>query len=308
MTRGYVPLLLLVAGIWGASYMFIEFAGEELEPAPMMALRLLLAGLVLLPVLLMQQGVAAALRDIRAAGLGLVVLALVNNALPFTLIAWGQKHIDSGIAAIANAPVPIFVALLAIKVRPSEQVRGLRLVGVVLGFLGVGVLAGLNPEGGWMYVAGTLAVVAAAFSYATANLYAQSRFPDTQPLLMVAVSSLAGAVILAPLAIAQAPDEPLGWETWASVAALGIGGTAIALILYYRMLAAYGASRASLVTYLLPPVALIYGATILDEPLTANAIAGLVLVLAGVALGSGVFRSATGRRRAREVAPATPRA
>ena len=246
------------------------------------------------------------MRDVRAAGWGLVILALVNNALPFTLIAWGQKHIDSGIAAIANAPVPIFVALLALKFRRSERVSGLRLVGVILGFVGVAVLAGLNPEGGRWYVIGTLAVVAAAFSYATANLYAQSRFSDTQPLLMVAVSSLVGAVILAPLAIAQAPAEPLGWETWASVAALGVGGTAIALILYYRMLAAYGASRASLVTYLLPPVALIYGATILDEPLTANAIAGLVLVLAGVALGSGVFRGSA--RRSREVVPASPRA
>jgi drug/metabolite transporter (DMT)-like permease len=152
-------------------------------------------------------------------------------------------------------------------------------------------------------VIGTLAVVAAAFSYATANLYAQSRFSDTQPLLMVAVSSLAGALILAPLAIAQAPDEAIGWETWASVAALGIGGTAIALILYYRMLAAYGASRSSLVTYLIPLLAVVYGALLLDEPLTANAIGGLVLILGGVALGSGLFRYT----RRREVVPATTR-
>jgi drug/metabolite transporter (DMT)-like permease len=305
VARGYVPLLLLVAGIWGASFMFIEIAGDELEPAPMMALRLLFAGLVLLPVLLLQEGLAAALRGVRAAGLGLVVLGFANNALPFTLIAWGQQHIDSGVAAIANAPVPIFVALLAIKFRPSERVSGLRLVGVALGFLGVGVLAGFQPEGGWLAVVGTLAVVAAALSYAASNLYAQSRFGDTQPLLMVAVSSLAGALILAPLAVAQTPGDLPGWETWASVAALGVGGTAIALILYYRMLAAYGASRSSLVTYLIPPVALVYGVTILDEPLTANALAGLVLVLTGVALGSGVFRLA-GRRR-REVVPAAPR-
>jgi drug/metabolite transporter (DMT)-like permease len=285
--------------------MFIEIAGDEIEPAPMMALRLLLAGLVLLPVLLLQDGARAAVRDVRAAGLGLVILGFANNALPFTLIAWGQKHIDSGIAAIANAPVPIFVALLAIKFRPSERVRGLRLFGVVLGFLGVGVLAGFQPEGGWMAVAGTLAVVAAAVSYAASNLFAQSRFSDTQPLLMVTVSCLAGAVLLAPLAIAQAPDEALSWEAWSSVIMLGVGGTAIALVLYYRMLAAYGASRSSLVTYLIPPVALVYGVTILDEPLTANAVVGLFLVLAGVALGSGAFRVARGRRR--EVVPATPR-
>ena len=280
MARGYLPLLLTVAAIWGASYMFIEIALDEIEPAPMMALRLLLAGLVLVPLLLVQHGGAGTLRDLRAAGLGILVLAFANNALPFTLIAWGQKHIDSSIAAIANAPVPLFVALLALKFNPSERVTGLRLVGVALGFLGVGVLAGFNPEGGWLAVAGTLAVVGATISYAASNLFAQSRFSETQPLLLVAASSLAAAVMLAPLAVIQRPDAMPGWESLASVAALGVGGTAIALILYYRMLASYGASRSSLVTYLLPPIAVVYGVLLLDEALTANAIAGTLAVVA----------------------------
>ena len=305
MARGYVPLLLLVAGIWGASFMFIEIAGDELEPAPMMALRLLLAALVLFPFLFLQEGVSAALGDFREAGPGLVVLGLFNNALPFTLIAWGQKHIDSGIAAIANAPVPLFVALLALRFRPSERVTGLRLVGVLLGFIGVAVLAGFNPDGGWLAVAGTLACTGAAISYACSNLYAQSRFAKTQPLVIVAASTLAATVLLAPLALLDAPDRMPSWETWAAVAALGVGGTAIALILYFRMLAAYGASRASLVTYLIPSIALLYGATILDEPMTANAIAGLLLILGGVALGSGVFRISVRRRR--DIVPAAPR-
>ena len=274
MARGYVPLLLLAA-------------------------------LVLFPFLFLQEGVSAALRDLRQAGPGLVVLGLFNNALPFTLIAWGQKHIDSGIAAIANAPVPLFVALLALRFRPSERVTGLRLVGVLLGFVGVAVLAGLNPDGGWLAVAGTLACTGAALSYAGSNLFAQSRFAETQPLVMVAASTLAATVLLTPLALFDVPDRMPGWETWAAVAALGVGGTAIALILYYRMLAAYGASRASLVTYLIPSIALLYGAAILDEPLTANAIAGLLLILGGVALGSGVFRFSPRRRR--DVVPAAPR-
>jgi drug/metabolite transporter (DMT)-like permease len=282
--------------------MFIEIALDDLEPAPMMALRLLLAGLVLAPVLLVQQGVAATLDDVRSAGIGLVVLGFANKALPFTLIAWGQKHIDSGIAAIANAPVPIFVALLALKFKPSERASGLRLLGIVLGFAGVGVLAGLNPEGGWLAVAGTLAVVGAAVSYAASNLFAQTRFSATQPLLVVMCSSLAGALMLAPLALAQLPERAPGWGALASVAMLGVGGTAIALILYYRLLSAHGASRASLVTYLIPPFALVYGVVLLDEPLTANAVAGLALVLAGVALGSGFVRVAR-----RSVVPATPR-
>jgi drug/metabolite transporter (DMT)-like permease len=302
MARGYLPLLLLVAGIWGASFMFIEVAVDEMEPTFVMAVRLVLAALVLVPFLVLQEGARVAFDDVRRAGWGLVVLGVVNAALPFTLIAWGQTKIDSSIAAIANAPVPIFVALLAIRFRPSERARGLRLVGILLGFVGVGVLAGFNPEGGWWAVAGTLAATAAAFSYAVSNLFAQERYSDTQPLVVVTGQSLAGAVLLAPLALVQLPDGIPSAKAIGSVVALGIGGTAIALILYFRMLTAYGASRSSLVTYLIPLVAVVYGVLLLDEPLTGNAIGGLVLILGGVALGSGVIRYA----RRREVVPATP--
>jgi drug/metabolite transporter (DMT)-like permease len=225
-------------------------------------------------------------------------------ALPFTLIAWGEKHIDSGIAAIANASVPIFVAVLAIRFRPSERVSGLRLVGVLLGLAGVGVLAGLDPEGGWWAVAGTMAVVVASLSYASANLYTQHRFPATSPLVIATASTVAASVALLPLALLQLPDEVPSMKALGSVAALGIAGTAIALLFFYRMLGRYGASRASLVTYLLPPFALVYGVLLLDERVTLNAALGLLLILAGVALGSGVLRPA-GRR---EPAAATPQA
>jgi drug/metabolite transporter (DMT)-like permease len=302
--RGYVPLLLIVAGIWGASYLFIKVAVDEIEPTAMMDLRLVLAALVLVPFLMLRLGPARAVSEIRAAGMGAFILGIANMAVPFTLIAWGEKHIDSGIAAIANASVPIFVALLAVRFRPSERVRGMRLAGVLLGLVGVGVLAGLHPEGGWWAIAGTLAVVVASLSYAVSNLYTQHRFPATSPLVITAASSVAAALVLLPFALVQLPDELPSWKALASVAALGIGGTAIALIFFYRMVIAYGASRASLVTYLLPPFALVYGVVFLDEGVTLNAALGLVLILAGVAIGSGVFRLA----RRREPAPATPQA
>jgi drug/metabolite transporter (DMT)-like permease len=301
--RGYVPLLLIVAGIWGASYLFIKVAVDEIEPTAMMDLRLVLAALVLVPFLMLRLGRARAVAEIRGAGAGAFILGTVNMALPFTLIAWGEKYIDSGIAAIANASVPIFVVLLAVRFRPSERATGMRLVGVLLGLVGVGVLTGLHPEGGWWAVAGTLAVVVASLSYAVANLYTQHRFPTTSPLVITAASSVAAALVLLPLALFQLPDETPSWKALGSVAALGVGGTAIALIFFYRMLVQYGASRASLVTYLLPPFALVYGVIFLDERVTLNAALGLVLILAGVALGSGVFRLAR-----REPAPATPRA
>jgi drug/metabolite transporter (DMT)-like permease len=145
--------------------------------------------------------------------------------------------------------------------------------------------------------------VVASLSYASANLYAQHRFPRSQPLVYTTASTLAAALVLLPFALLQLPGEMPSWEALASVAALGIGGTAIALLFFYAMLNRYGASRASLVTYLLPPFALFYGVAFLDEEIALNAALGLFLILAGVALGSGLFRLA----RRGEAAPATPR-
>jgi len=303
MVRGYVPLLLIVGGIWGASYLFIKVAVREIEPTAMMDLRLLLAAAVLLPFLAVRLGLKGSVREIRSTGTGAFILGVTNMAFPFILIAWGEKHIDSGVAAIANATVPIFVAILAIRFNPSEQVRGVRLAGVVLGLVGVGILTGLHPQGGWWGVAGTLAVVVASLSYASANLFTQHRFPRTSPLVITTASTLAASLVLLPFALLQLPDAMPSWKALASVAALGLAGTALALLFFYAMLARYGASRASLVTYLLPPFALFYGLVFLDERMTLNAVLGLLLILAGVALGSGVFQLA----RSRSAATATPR-
>jgi drug/metabolite transporter (DMT)-like permease len=223
----------------------------------------------------------------RATGARAFGVGFLNAALPFTLIAWGEKYIDSGIAAIANATVPIFVVLLALRFNPSERVRGVRLVGILVGFLGVGVLAGLHPEGGWLAVAGTLAVVLASLSYASANHFVQYNYSRTSPLVIATASATTGAIILLPFALFQLPAEMPSWEAIASIVALGVFGTAVALLFFYRLLNRYGAARASLVTYLLPPTALVYGTVILGESVTLNAVLGLVLILAGVALGSG---------------------
>ena len=308
MLRGYVPLLTVVAAIWGASYLFIKVAVDEVEPSAMMFFRLVLASAVLVPLIVWRLGSRDAVAEVRATGWRSFGVGLLNAALPFTLIAWGEKHIDSGIAAIANASVPIFVVLLALRFNPSERVRGLRLAGILVGLVGVGVLTGLHPEGGWLAVAGTLAVVVASLSYAGANHFVQHNYSQTAPLVTTTISVTTGAVILLPFALLQLPDELPSWEAIGSIVALGVLATAVALLFFYRMLNLYGAARSSLVTYLLPPTALVYGVLILDEEITLNAALGLVLILAGVALGSGAGRGLLlRRRRAREPEPATPR-
>jgi drug/metabolite transporter (DMT)-like permease len=308
VVRGYVPLLAIIAAIWGASYLFIKVAVDEVEPTAMMFFRLVLASAVLLPVLVWRLGPGEAVAEMRGTGWKAFGVGFLNAALPFVLIAWGEKYVDSGVAAIANATVPIFVVLLALKFNPSERVRGLRLAGILVGLVGVGVLTGLHPEGGWWAVAGTLAIVVASLSYAGANHFVQHNYSSTAALVIATVSCATAALILLPFALVQWPEQMPSWETVGSIVALGVFGTAIALLFFYRLLNRYGAARASLVTYLLPPVALVYGVLILDEQVTLNAALGLVLILAGVALGSGVGARLRRRMRPveREVEPACP--
>src|SRR6266487_2596178 len=150
--RGYVALLLLLAAIWGASFMFIKIAVDELAPTTTMALRLLFSAFPLLAIVFVKRGIRPASAEMRTIVVPAMVLGVFSTAVPFTLIAWGETRIDSGVAAIGNASMPIFVALLALRYQHSERSSGLRLVGILVGLLGVAVLAGVNPRGGWWAV------------------------------------------------------------------------------------------------------------------------------------------------------------
>ena len=287
----YWPNLILLAAIWGASYLFIKVALEDIAPAPMMAARLLIAAAVLVAYLVWRVGATTAFAELRGAWRAVAVLGVINAALPFWLIAWGEQHIDSGVAAIAQATVPIFALLLGLRFLPHERVTGDRLAGVALGIVGVGVLTGLHPEGGWWAVAGTLAIVLSSLSYASGAVYGQRSVSCIRGPVLAAGSMLAGGLVLLPFALFQLPDEVPGWKATASLAALTLAGTAFAQLILFHMLALHGSARLTLVTYLMPGFAVFYGALLLDEAVTVAALAGLALILAGVALGSGGVRA-----------------
>ena len=270
--------------------MFIKIAVDELAPTTTMALRLVFSAIPLLAIVIYMRGFAPATTEMRSIIRAGMILGVISTALPFTLIAWGETKIDSGVAAIGNASMPIFVALLALRFRKSERATGSKAVGVVLGLIGVGVLAGVNPEGGWAGVAGTLAVIVASISYAVSTLYIQTLLDNVHNDVLAAASVTWGAIFLAPLGAAQAPLHVPSWGVIASVLALALLGTVAGQLLYFRLVYRYGSARASLVVYLLPVTALFYGALLLGEPITASAIVGLVLILTGTALGSGVLR------------------
>jgi drug/metabolite transporter (DMT)-like permease len=301
MSRAYAPYIAALAALWGASYMFIKVADRAFEPATMILFRLVISATLVFAVLASQRGLGPAIEGMRRLGWQGFGLGVVNGAIPFTLIAWGEKHIDSGVAAIANATVPIFVVLLAVRFQPSERVTGLRLGGFLLGLVGVGVLAGIHPRGGWWGAAGTLAVVVASLAYAIGSLWAQRLVARTSALPLATASMIGGAIVLLPLGLAQLPSQVPGWKETGSLLALAVLGTALAQIILYRVLRSDGAARVSLVTYLLPVTALFYGVTLLGEPLTVEELVGMALILGGVAFGSGAVRIPR-----REPAPVTP--
>ena len=299
--RRYWPMLLTLAAVWGASYLFIKIAVDEIAPAPMMAVRTLLAAAVLLAYVVWRFGRTRAARELRAAWRHLLVLGALNAAIPFWLIAWGEQHIDSGLAAVVQASVPIFNALIALRFLPHERLSAVRVAGLAIGIVGVAVVTGVHPEGGGLAIAGALAVVLSSLAYAGAGVYGQRAVRGTPGPVLAAGSMLVGGLILTPVALFQLPSAVPSLEATASVLALSLVGTALAQLILFRMLALHGSARLSLVTYLMPGFALVYGALILDERIGFATIGGLALILCGVALASGAVRL-----RRREVATARP--
>ena len=296
MRQRYLPAVLLLAAIWGASYMFIKVADRDFEPPTLMMLRLVIAFVPLFVFLAVTRGGAVrATREVASVWREGIVLGLISAAVPFTLIAWGEKHIDSGVAGVAQASVPVFTALLAIRFLPSERPTRERTIGIALGLVGVGVLTGVDPGNGWWAVAGTLAVVLSSVSYAAGGLYGQTRTRTVAGPVLATATVFYGALVLLPWGIVEWPSHAPGWKSVASLLALALAGTAFAQLLLFHVLSLHGAARLSLVTYLMPPFAVFYGATILGEPLRWSALAGLALILLGVAFGSGALAL---RRRA----------
>jgi drug/metabolite transporter (DMT)-like permease len=286
-------MLLVLAALWGASFMFIKIGDRELDPLTLVGFRMALGTLTLLPIVAVTVGVRRAVRELRAAAGPLVVIGLVNSAIPIYAISWAETRIDSGLTAILQASAPLFTALLAMRFSQDERVGGLRLVGLFIGFGGVALLVGAQPQG--EIVAG-LAVVFSALCYAAAALYSK-RVREVSPLVTALGALTVATLATLPPGLFRLPGHVTGWKVTASVLTLGIAGTGLAYILYYGLLAGAGASRSILITYLVPTFALVYGAVLLGEPVTAAAIGGLALVLAGVALGTGGIRLR--RRRGR---------
>jgi len=299
MNRRYGLMLILLALIWGSSFMFIKIAVRELDPATLILGRLALAAATLGIVVPVLVGTRTTVRELRLHWRALLVVGLLNTAVPFWLLSWGETRIDSGLASIIQASVPIFNALLAFLFFHDQRVTNRMLAGVAVGFVGVALLVGAQPHA---KVLGALAVVGMALCYAAGGLLTRRYLGHVRPHVIALGTSAAAAIAVTPAGIAQAPHHLPGWKVIASVVVLGVVCTAVAYLLFFTIIVRAGAGYAALVTYLVPPVALAYGAIFLDESIGLYAILGLVLILGGVALGTR--RTTSLRRAAAAEAPA----
>jgi len=275
-------LLLGLAAVWGASFMFIKVADRRFAPMTVVWLRLVLATAVLVPAAVAAAG-PQAFEHARRQGRRLLAVGVVNSLVPFALIAWAETRIDSGLAAILQAAAPIFSVVIASRF-DDDRVTPARLLGVTVGLVGVALVVGVHLRGGHT---AALAVILAALFYATGGVYAGRALRTIDPVVAAAGSLACAAVVAAPFGLAQLPASVPGWKETGSVLVLGIAGTGVAYGLYFALIREAGPARSILVTYLVPPVALAYGVLLLGEPFRTAAVVGLALILIGVALAGG---------------------
>lgn len=282
-------LLLGLSVIWGSSFFFIAVAVAELPPFTIVALRVSLAALVLWALVAMR---GLPIPQSRQAWTALFVMGVMNNAIPFTLITYGEMEIASGLAGILIATTPLFTVLAAGVFLTDERTTAKKIAGVLIGMAGVAVMIGpaaLRGLGG--QAMGQLAVLASAASYASAGVYGRRlKSMGINPIVATAGQATTAALLLIPLSLAL--DKPFSLPfpspaAWGSILALGLVSTAFAYIFYFRLLATAGATNIALVTFLVPISAVFLGWLFLGERLELIHLGGVALIALGLSAIDG---------------------
>jgi drug/metabolite transporter (DMT)-like permease len=292
--------LLLLAALWGASFLFMRIAAPQFGPVPLMAVRCAIGALVLLP-LLAWRGEAGVLRQRPGC---FVLVGTLNSALPFVLFGFATLSLTAGFASLLNATVPLWAALVAylwLAERPSRR----QLAGLAVGFAGVAMLVAgrgsIAPGGDVLAIA---AALAATLSYGIAAAHARRHMAGTSSLALAAGSQLGAIAVLAVPGLLAWPERSPDASAWAAALALGAACTGLAYILYFRLLNRVGAAGATSVTFLIPVFGVLWGTVFLGERPTAAMLAGGMVILVGTAIAAGVRRP-FGRRA---IAPEAPSA
>jgi drug/metabolite transporter (DMT)-like permease len=278
MTARAWLLFAAVSVVWGVPYFFIKVAVEAGVPPAFVAWsRVALGAAVVLP-LAWRRG---ALRGLGGRWRAVVAYTACEVAVPFWLIAAGEQRIASSLTAILIASMPLMVALLSVRLSPDDKPTGLRLVGLVIGFGGVVALLGVDVAGRPGELLGAVLVLVATLGYATAPIIVNRRLADLDPLGPIAASLALATLLLVPAVLVTPPDRvPSGDAVWALVV-LGVVCTALGLVLFFRLIVEAGPSRASVITYVNPLVAVVLGVLVLDERVGPSSVVGLLAILGG---------------------------
>ncbi len=280
----YLIELLLLAAIWGSSFMLMRITAPEFGIWAVVELRALLATLVLLPFVIAKQQ----LGDIRVFAKPIFVVALTNTAIPFSLFTYGSLHLPSALTALLNGTAPMFGALLAWLWLKESMTHSAKL-GFVCGFVGVYLLSyeTLNFQG--VSLLPVLACLGATFGYGYAICYIKRYLPNAKPLAIAVGSQAISALVLLPMALyVPMPGSP-DLESWLAVGFLAVICTGVAYMMYFRLIVNIGPSKAIYVGYLVPLFGLIWGALILQETISSYMIAGGITILLGISLTSGAI-------------------
>jgi drug/metabolite transporter (DMT)-like permease len=276
---------ILLAALWGASFLFMRTGAAEFGSVPLMAVRVAVAALCLLPLLMFKRG----LPKLRTHRRALFVVGVTNSAIPFTLLTFATLYLSAGFTAILNATVPFWSALIA-YLWLGERLSSLRVIGLLVGTAGVSVLVWGKLSfdaggGGWAIVA---ALSACAFYGFGAN-FARRHLTGVESLT-IATGSMVGACLpMLPLALWFWPAQAPSVKAWLSAIVMGVACTALAYILYFRLIARLGATYASTVTFLIPAFAMLWGALFLNEVISLEMLSGTVLILLGTSLTLGLI-------------------
>lgn len=297
MTRRGWWLFLALSVIWGIPYLLIRVAVGELTPASIVFLRTTIGTLLLLPAVLKSGRLRTLLPRWRA----ILLFTLVEVALPWWLLADAERRITSSLSGLLVASVPLVGALLSRLMGAHQPLGARRLAGLGLGFAGVVALVGLDFSGD---AAAILEMTLVVLGYALGPLIVSRRLADLPSLDVVAVSLGAGALFHAPVGIAQLPATMPSSTVLAAVVVLGVVCTAVAFLLFFRLIAEVGPVRAMVITYVNPAIAVLAGVVLLAEPFTFGTALGFVLILAGSWLATGADRAATSAAQHRLCLPA----
>ena len=294
MSRRALGGFFAVAVLWGIPYLFIRIAVDDGVPPVFLAwARVAMAAIVLLG-LAWRAGVLPSLRGRLR---WVLAYAIVEIAIPFPLIGFGEQRVSSSLAAILIAAVPLIMTVLAIRMDPSERATGWRLVGLWVGLAGVVALVGIDVAGRTEELVGALAILVAAAGYATGPMLLKRDLSGLDARAIMGASLAIVAVVLAPFAAIAPPEHAPSAGALASIVVLGLLCTALAFVLFANLLTEIGPSRASVITYVAPVVAVALGIAVLDERPGVGAVAGLLLILAGSWLSTGGGPGGLRRRR-----------